>query len=79
MPYCFICSDYIYEKKLLKINEKNFLKATKSLKRSFYPFQQLSLNKFPSESEIAEIACLKQHPKKLISESNLKKITIISS
>ena len=62
MIYCLICKDYVYDSKFLKINEKNQQKAAKGLKRSisYYPI-------FQSE---AEIACLKQHPKKLITEGN---------
>lgn len=62
MLFCFICSDYVYDSVYLKINEKNHNKMSKSLKNSisFYPW-------FPSD---AELACLKQHPKKVISETN---------
>lgn len=62
MIYCQLCGDYVYDSKFLKINEKNQLKAAKGLRKgiSYYTW-------FPSESELA---CLKQHPKKVISETN---------
>lgn len=62
MIYCALCFDYVYDSVFLKINEKNQIKVAKNLKKSisFYPW-------FPSE---AELACLKQHPKKVISENN---------
>lgn len=62
MIFCLICNDYQYDSRFLKINEKNQYKAAKGLKKSisYYPW-------FPSE---AEIACLKQHPKKVIAENN---------
>jgi ubiquitin carboxyl-terminal hydrolase 22/27/51 len=56
MLYCQICSDYIYENKFLKINEK----AARSL--NYQPW-------FPFPSD-AELFCLKQHTKKVISENN---------
>lgn len=60
--FCFNCFDYVYDHKFLKINERNQFKAAKSLKKSvsYFPW-------FPSE---AEIACLQQHPKKMLSENN---------
>jgi ubiquitin carboxyl-terminal hydrolase 22/27/51 len=60
--YCFMCSDYVYFDKFLRINERNQYKAAKSLKKSvsYQPW-------FPSE---AEIAVLIQHPRKLLTENN---------
>lgn len=60
--YCFLCADYVYYDKFLKINERNQYKAAKSLKKSvsYQPW-------FPSE---AEIAVLVQHPRKVLTENN---------
>jgi ubiquitin carboxyl-terminal hydrolase 22/27/51 len=60
--FCFHCNDYIYDHKFLKINEKNQFKAAKSLKKSVS-----YCSWFPSE---AEIACLQQHSRKMLSENN---------
>ncbi|KAL7025402.1 hypothetical protein ACKWTF_013463 [Chironomus riparius] len=64
MTYCFLCNDYIYDTKFLKINERNQFKAARNMKKSlnYFPWFQ-----FPSD---LEIACLKQHTKKEIKENN---------
>lgn len=62
MLFCQICGDYVYDSKYLKINEKNQYKAAKGLRKSISYYQW-----FPSE---AELACLKQHSKKIIAETN---------
>lgn len=60
--YCFICADFVYDKKFLKINESYQFKAAKSLKKS------VSYSSwFPSE---AEIVLLQNTPKKMLTENN---------
>lgn len=60
--FCFMCYDFVYDQRFLKINETNQLKAAKNLKKSvsFYPW-------YPTD---AEISCLQQHSRKMLTENN---------
>lgn len=60
--YCFLCQDYIYNDKCLKINERNQQKLAKNLKKNigYQPW-------FPSSSEIA---ILDQHPRRIVDENS---------